>query len=103
MKSKANTEKEYKPRIIIKTTRQEGAIQVMVEDNGKGIPAEIIRDIFNPFYTTKPTGEGTGLGLSICYDIVTKRHQGVLNVVSELNQFTRFTIEIPSLVKQEAV
>ena len=103
MKSKADADKEYKPRVIIKTTRQETGIQVMIEDNGKGIPNEIIRDIFNPFYTTKPTGEGTGLGLSICYDIVTKRHHGVLSVVSEINQFTRFTIEIPSLVKQEAI
>lgn len=99
-KEKMIREKDFKPRIIIKTTLQDGFVKIFIEDNGKGIPAEIIKDIFNPFYTTKPTGEGTGLGLSICFDIITKRHQGTISVESEVGQFTRFNIELPLPVNQ---
>ncbi len=65
-----------------------------VTDNGKGIPKDIVDKIFQPFFTTKPTGEGTGLGLSLSYDIV-KAHGGTLKVESKPNEYTRFTIEIP--------
>ena len=68
---------------------------VRVRDNGTGIPAEIRDKLFQPFFTTKPTGEGTGLGLSITYDIVTKQHGGTITVDSEVNEFTEFTIRLP--------
>ena len=63
------------------TTRDAGeAVEIRVRDNGTGIPAEIRDKLFQPFFTTKPTGEGTGLGLSITYDIVTKQHGGTITV-----------------------
>ena len=63
------------------TTRDTGeAVEIRVRDNGTGIPAEIRDKLFQPFFTTKPTGEGTGLGLSITYDIVTKQHGGTITV-----------------------
>ena len=61
-----------------------------MRDNGTGIPADIRDKLFQPFFTTKPTGEGTGLGLSITYDIVTKQHGGTITVESELGAFTEF-------------
>ncbi|MBX9733648.1 MAG: sensor histidine kinase [Chitinophagaceae bacterium] len=67
-----------------------------VSDNGTGIPNEIKEKIFQPFFTTKPTGQGTGLGLSLSYDIV-KAHGGKLTVESELGKGTIFKIEIPYL------
>ena len=66
-----------------------------VRDNGTGIPAEIRDKLFQPFFTTKPTGEGTGLGLSISYDIVTQQHGGTIMVESEPGSFTEFTVRLP--------
>jgi two-component system NtrC family sensor kinase len=63
--------------------------------NGTGIPPEISDKLFQPFFTTKPTGEGTGLGLSISYDIVTQQHGGTIEVDSEVGEFTEFTIRLP--------
>jgi two-component system NtrC family sensor kinase len=71
------------------------AIEVRVRDNGTGIPPEIRDKLFQPFFTTKPTGEGTGLGLSISYDIVTQQHGGTITVDSELGAFTEFVIRLP--------
>jgi signal transduction histidine kinase len=68
---------------------------VRVRDNGTGIPAEVKHKLFQPFFTTKPTGEGTGLGLSISYDIVTQQHGGTITVESEPNSYTEFTIRLP--------
>ena len=65
------------------------------ENNGTGIPAEIRDKLFQPFFTTKPTGEGTGLGLSISYDIVTQQHGGTIEVDSVAGEFTEFTIRLP--------
>jgi signal transduction histidine kinase len=67
----------------------------MVRDNGNGIPAEIKNKIFQPFFTTKPTGEGTGLGLSLSYDIITKGHHGTFQVNSREGEFTEFIVTIP--------
>ena len=65
--------------------------------NGTGIPAGIRDKLFQPFFTTKPTGEGTGLGLSISYDVVTQQHGGTITVESEVGAYTEFTITIPRL------
>jgi PAS domain S-box-containing protein len=78
------------------TTRDFGdAVEVRIRDNGTGIPAEIKDKLFQPFFTTKPTGEGTGLGLSISYDIVTQQHGGTITVDSTVGEFTEFTVRLP--------
>ena len=69
-----------------------------MRDNGTGIPAEIRDKLFQPFFTTKPTGEGTGLGLSITYDIVTKQHGGTITVDSEASKFTEFVVTLPRVM-----
>ena len=71
------------------------AVEVLVRDNGIGIPMEIRDKLFQPFFTTKRTGEGTGLGLSISYDIVTQQHAGTIKVASEVGAFTEFTVRLP--------
>ena len=71
------------------------AVEARVRDNGTGIAPEIRDKLFQPFITTKPTGEGTGLGLSISYDIVTQQHGGTIEVESEDGRFTEFTIRLP--------
>ncbi|MEN9600211.1 MAG: hypothetical protein RL596_2532, partial [Bacteroidota bacterium] len=70
-------------------------IEICVTDNGTGIPQHIKEKIFQPFFTTKPTGQGTGLGLSLAYDIVTKVHGGKLEVESEEGKGTTFIVTIP--------
>jgi signal transduction histidine kinase len=78
------------------TTRHTGdTVEVHVRDNGVGISPEIRDKLFQPFFTTKPTGEGTGLGLSISYDIVTQQHGGTIEVDSEVGAFTEFTVRLP--------
>ena len=78
------------------TTRDAGeAVDIRVRDNGTGIPADIRDKLFQPFFTTKPTGEGTGLGLSITYDIVTKQHGGSIAVDSKVGEYSEFTIRLP--------
>ncbi len=66
-----------------------------MRDNGVGIPADIMDKLFQPFFTTKPTGEGTGLGLSIGYDIVTRQHGGSITVASKVGEYSEFTIRLP--------
>jgi len=70
-------------------------VEIKVRDNGTGIPMELRDKLFQPFFTTKPTGEGTGLGLSISWDIVTQQHGGRISVDSEPGAFTEFTIRLP--------
>ena len=78
------------------TTHEVGdAVEVKVRDNGTGIPADIRDKLFQPFFTTKPTGEGTGLGLSISYDIVTQQHGGTITVESQVGEYTEFSIRLP--------
>jgi two-component system NtrC family sensor kinase len=78
------------------TTRDLGdAVEIRARDNGTGIPPEIKDKLYQPFFTTKPTGEGTGLGLSISYDIVTQQHGGTIEVESRVGEFTEFTIRLP--------
>jgi two-component system NtrC family sensor kinase len=89
------TDWHFKPSLKV-TTRETGAgVEIRVRDNGSGIPPEIRDKLFQPFFTTKPTGEGTGLGLSISYDIVTQQHGGRITVDSEVGRFTEFTIRLP--------
>ncbi len=66
-----------------------------MRDNGTGIPADIRDKLFQPFFTTKPTGEGTGLGLSITYDIVTQQHGGSIAVDSTVGEYSEFVIRLP--------
>jgi signal transduction histidine kinase len=70
-------------------------VKITVTDNGNGIPDAVKDKIFQPFFTTKPTGQGTGLGLSMSYDIITKGHGGELKVSSIPNEGSTFTIQIP--------
>ena len=70
-------------------------LEIRVRDNGTGISHDIREKLFQPFFTTKPTGEGTGLGLSITYDIVTKQHGGTIVVESVVDDFTEFTVTLP--------
>jgi len=87
-------EKGYKPTVFVSTAKIGDKLEVKITDNGHGIPENIKEKIFQPFFTTKPTGSGTGLGLSLSYDIV-KAHGGTINVVSELNVGTEFIINLP--------
>ncbi len=84
----------YEPTVWVSTIRKKGVIEIKVRDNGIGIPKEIKDKIFQPFFSTKPTGQGTGLGLSLSYDIV-KAHGGEITVKSKENKGTEFTIKIP--------
>jgi two-component system, NtrC family, sensor kinase len=86
---------QFKPKLTVATRDLGDAIEVRVRDNGIGIPPEIREKLFQPFFTTKPTGEGTGLGLSISYDIVTQEHGGAITVDSEVGEFTEFTVHLP--------
>ena len=77
-------------------TRDVGeAVEIRVRDNGVGISSEHRQKLFQPFFTTKPTGEGTGLGLSISYEVVTQQHGGTIEVDSRVGEFTEFTIHLP--------
>jgi signal transduction histidine kinase len=84
------------PPILKVTTRELGdGVEIRVRDNGIGISPENREKVFQPFFTTKPTGEGTGLGLSISYDIITQGHGGTIEVDSRVGEFTEFTIYLP--------
>jgi signal transduction histidine kinase len=70
-------------------------IEIKVKDNGNGIPQKVLDKIFQPFFTTKPTGQGTGLGLSLAYDIIKKGHGGELRVETREGEGSEFIIELP--------
>ncbi|HAP02303.1 MAG TPA: hypothetical protein DCQ93_10315, partial [Bacteroidetes bacterium] len=91
---KVNLQKNFTPEVSISISHNDNAATIKVKDNGSGIPPHIIDKIFNPFFTTKPTGEGTGLGLSVSYDII-KAHNGDISVKSEKDKYTEFTVIIP--------
>ncbi len=91
----AASEDQYKPTVSLSTKKTKNGITISVKDNGNGIPEKVKEKIFQPFFTTKPTGQGTGLGLSMSYDIVTKGHNGKLKVESEQGKGTTFTIHYP--------
>jgi len=83
-----------KPLVIVTTKNLGNTIEISVKDNGSGIPNEIKNKIFQPFFTTKPTGQGTGLGLSLSYDIV-KAHGGELKVKTKEDEGTTFIVQLP--------
>jgi signal transduction histidine kinase len=94
-RQKKDKDSGYKPRVTL-TTRQEGnQVVIEVADNGTGMPDQVKEKIFQPFFTTKPTGEGTGLGLSLSYDIVTKGHGGTMQVETIETAGTKFSIRLP--------
>jgi len=84
----------YQPTVTVKTEKQDGQVLIEVSDNGSGMPAEIKNKIFQPFFTTKPTGEGTGLGLSMSFDII-KLHGGKISVDTVEGEGTTFYIILP--------
>ncbi len=97
-RAKLNTQslnpEAYKPLVIVSTHKTNDIIEISVRDNGAGISAENLEKIFQPFFTTKPTGKGTGLGLSLAYDIITKGHGWTLEVESTEGVGTTFTITV---------
>jgi two-component system, NtrC family, sensor kinase len=94
-KRKAEAGDGFEP-ILSATTKNLGdKVEIRIRDNGTGIPEEVKEKIFNPFFTTKPSGEGTGLGLSMSHDIIVKQHGGTIEVETEQGQFTEFRIILP--------
>jgi len=85
----------YKPQVIVSTKKLEDQVLISIKDNGPGIPADIKEKIFQPFFTTKPTGKGTGLGLSLAYDIITQGHGGAIELDTAPGKGTEFSIYIP--------
>ena len=85
----------FVPMLKVTTSDAGEAVEIRVRDNGTGIPGEIRDKLFQPFFTTKPTGEGTGLGLSITYDIVTKQHGGTITIDSEGGEYSEFVVTLP--------
>ena len=90
---KKQTGDGYEPTVTVTTIKQMGKVEIKVKDNGKGIPKKVLGKIFQPFFTTKPTGQGTGLGLSLSYDIV-KAHGGELKVETKEGEGSEFIIEL---------
>ena len=99
-RAKQKKDEKYTPTVTLVTRSADGKIEVTVTDNGPGIPEQIRERIFQPFFTTKPTGQGTGLGLSLSYDIITKGHQGTIQLESKPEEFTSFTISLPIQTKK---
>ncbi|GAA4405207.1 sensor histidine kinase [Nibrella viscosa] len=95
VQQKQQQQPDYQPQIDVTTQVEKGKVELRVKDNGTGIPPEIINKIYQPFFTTKPTGEGRGLGLSLSYDIVTKGHGGEMRVETEPCTGTEFIVILP--------
>jgi len=88
-------EKDFQPTLTVRTQQHDGHVEIRVRDNGMGMSAAVLAQVFQPFFTTKPAGEGTGLGLSLSHDIVTKGHGGTLTVESREGQGTEFLVRLP--------
>jgi signal transduction histidine kinase len=99
---KADADKAFDPVVALRTVARDGEVEIRVEDNGTGIPAEVRAQVFEPFFTTKPPGAGTGLGLSLSYEIITKAHGGAMEVESREGQGTTFIITIPNAHPDES-
>lgn len=87
---------DYKPTVTVSTKKLSNGVEVRVKDNGIGIPDAVMAKIYQPFFTTKPTGEGTGLGLSMSYDIITKAHNGKIDAHTKENEYAEFILFLPS-------
>ena len=85
----------FQPVLRCTTARIDHGVEIRIRDNGTGIPAEVLPKIFNPFFTTKPTGSGTGLGLSLSYQIVVDQHKGTMRVETQEGEFTEFILTLP--------
>lgn len=94
LSSNTNEAETYDPTVTVSTRKKNGSIEISVKDNGNGIPKKSLEKIFQPFFTTKPTGQGTGLGLSLSYDIVTKGHAGEIKVETKEGEGTEFIINL---------
>lgn len=94
-KQQSSNDPAYEPLVTLSLHREGNMAVINAEDNGVGIRPQILSKIFQPFFTTKPTGEGTGLGLSISYDIVTKAHNGKMEVTSKEGEGTIISIKLP--------
>lgn len=95
LREKTVTNPAFKSELKITTALQDNQVEIRIKDNGTGIPKEKVDKIFQPFFTTKPSGQGTGLGLSMSYDIITKSHQGKIEIKSKVNEYTEFIIQLP--------
>ena len=84
----------YEPTVSVCTKKVDGKVEVQVRDNGVGIPQKVVDKIFQPFFTTKPTGQGTGLGLSLSYDII-RSHGGEIKVETREGEGAEFVIQLP--------
>jgi signal transduction histidine kinase len=93
-KGQSNSE-AYEPTLTAATKNLGDKVEIMIRDNGTGIPPEVREKMFNPFFTTKPAGEGTGLGLSITHDIIVKQHSGSIEVDTQPGEFTEIKIILP--------
>ncbi len=87
---------DYVPALWVSAYHKNHVLELRIRDNGTGISQEVAEKIFQPFFTTKPTGQGTGLGLSLCYDIITKGHDGKIWVESALGEGSTFIFQIPA-------
>nr|WP_289624530.1 GAF domain-containing protein [Sinorhizobium sp. 7-81] len=87
----------YEPKLAAVTRNLGDSVEIIIRDNGLGIPPEVKEKIFNPFFTTKPAGEGTGLGLSLSHDIIVKQHAGSIEVDTEPGHYTEFRIRLPRI------
>jgi len=94
-KRKGEASAGYEPTVVAATRNLGDSIEILIRDNGTGIPPEVKEKMFDPFFTTKPAGEGTGLGLSLSYDIIVKQHAGSIEVETQPGEFTEFRIVLP--------
>ena len=86
---------DYEPTLTAATKNLGDHVEIMIRDNGTGIPLDVKEKMFNPFFTTKPAGEGTGLGLSISHDIIVKQHGGSIEVDTQPGEFTEIRVVLP--------
>jgi two-component system, NtrC family, sensor kinase len=86
---------DYEPTLTASTKNLGDRVEIRIRDNGTGIAPDVKEKMFNPFFTTKPTGEGTGLGLSMSHDIIVKQHGGFIEVDTQLGEFSEFRIILP--------
>ncbi|MDX1429781.1 MAG: PAS-domain containing protein, partial [Rhodothermales bacterium] len=91
----ASSSSDYRPVLTIRTKNLGDAVELRIKDNGTGVPDFIKDKIFDPFYTTKPTGEGTGLGLSLSYEAIVQQHNGEMTLESKEGEYTEFLVKLP--------